>query len=137
MDMVLNVIQHEFWCTAKDEKGTGKFDNINPDTMLDEKEIYEHGMRFRRSVIRSKKDTLDMLSEAVEDLMPLFETLQGVVTDNRIYHKHMRELASVGFDRDEQAVKSLMREVHHAHGRTHTVHYHTSKRGVGPTRALV
>merc|ERR1712146_743388 len=83
--------------------------------------IHEHAIRFQHSIKRKKADTVDLLAEAVQDLMPLTDTLQGVVTDNKIYMKQFRELNEMQLDRDELNVSALMDQVHQTRGRQQTV----------------
>ena len=73
--------------------------------------------------------------------MPLTDTLQGVVTDNKIYMKQFRELEEVHLDRDELNVGALMEKVHQMRGRKQTVDMRdmaiNSNRALGGNRALV
>ena len=142
-EMMLKAIEDDFWCTEKDEDGLGKKKMIDHKTMIEEERIHEHAMRFQHSVKRKPKDTVDLLTEAVQDLMPLTDTLQGVVTDNKIYWKNFRELEEVHMDRDELNVGALMEQVHQTRGRKQTVDMrqvtmkNKSRRELGGNRALV
>ena len=109
--------------------------------MIEEERIHEHAMRFQHSIKREQKATIELLTEAVQDLMPLTDTLQGVVTDNKIYMKQFRELEEVHLDRDELNVGALMEKVHQMRGRKQTVDMRdmaiNSNRALGGNRALV